>query len=127
MAKAKVKMKEGEESAEEIGAEVVEEMPVEAPEVPAVSSVAPSPPPEPPKKAKEPKVERPLPEAQIKANPKDHVRTVCLEDIEPPPIIGHYNVGRELGITKMAKQANYHFPRYIAEHLADKQKIAILE
>lgn len=53
------------------------------------------------------------------ASAKDYVRVTMLEEVSPPPVIGHFNFAAELGVTKLENRKTYSVPREAAARLQD--------
>jgi hypothetical protein len=67
-----------------------------------------------------------VPEISVKKTGDDLVVIVVTKEIEPPPIIGHYRMGYELGVTKLIPQHPYKVPRRVAEVMVDAKKAIIV-
>lgn len=63
----------------------------------------------------------------IKSAGDDLVAVTVFERIQPPPIVGTFNVGKELGLTELEPKKGYKLPRRVAEVLVDAKKAAIIE
>lgn len=62
-----------------------------------------------------------LPEAERKEK-AGYVRVNMYETIEPAPTVGHFNVGRELGISRLQARETYSLPKNVADVLVDARK-----
>ena len=60
-----------------------------------------------------------VPQVSVKTTPHDWVGFACTREVCPPPTIGNFSMGSELGILKMSAGTKYNLPRHVAEHLAD--------
>ncbi len=57
----------------------------------------------------------------------DLVAVTVFEQIDPPPVVGSFNVGHELGITRMVPKQAYKLPRFVAEVIVDAKKGVIID
>ncbi len=77
-----------------------------------------------------PIVVKPAPKniVSLKSKEADDLVTISmLEEIVPPPVIGHYDFKMRLGVQSLAKGASYRIPRSIAGHLKDAGKVIITD
>lgn len=60
-------------------------------------------------------------EASVETAPsaKDYVRITMLEEVSPPPVIGHFNFANELGVRKLESRKTYSVPREAAARMQD--------
>lgn len=68
-------------------------------------------------------------EAVIESGPsaKDSVRITMLETVSPPPIIGSFNSGLALGVTRLEMRKTYLFPRDAAARMQDTGLAVMLQ
>jgi hypothetical protein len=100
---------------EGVGTPVEKTSPVET------ADEAPEAPPEPPKAAVKP------PTVAIKKSRQDLVPIVMMKTVEPPPVIGHCNVGAEFGVSKLQAGKSYSLPRNVSEVLIDAKAATALQ